>query len=69
MPASDKSSICSANFCPKMQTYTIRLPNTKAKVGDEIRLPWSANVPYAIVRVIGHGHYASHLLVQFVRPA
>ena len=52
-----------------MQTYTIRIPNTKAKVGDELRLPWSVKVPFAIVRVVGHGRYDSHLLVEFVRPA
>lgn len=51
-----------------MKTYTIRL-ESKVRVGSEIMIPWSTEVPFAIVKVVGHGRYEAHVLVQFIRPA
>lgn len=52
--------------------HTIRLESardTNITVGSEIMIPWSAKIPFAIVRVIGHGRYEAHVLVEFIRPA
>lgn len=43
--------------------------DTNVTVGREIMIPWSTKIPFAIVKVVGHGRYEAHVLVQFIRPA